>query len=237
MSWPALADHAGRSYLRYSFTKGTEQEVEFLSAALELRAGDRILDIGCGPGRHSQALNRRGMRVIGVDLALGFLRLAQEESPPGHPGPGFVQADVRALPVRPASFDVAICLCQGGFGLLGGTGEESAALGAMAGALRPGGRLALSAFSSWYAVRWLGEGERFDASTAVLHETAKVWDRSGTEEAGFSLASTCFTPRELTLMAEAAGLTVEAIWSVEPGRYGPHPPDVDRPEWLMIARA
>lgn len=228
-----LSAYTGASYLRYSFTKGTEQEVDFLIGALGLAPGTRVLDAGCGPGRHSLDLAHRGMEVVGVDLAFPFLEVARDT--PGGSRAGFVQGDVRRLPLRPGSFDAAICLCQGGFGLLGGSEDEGAALGELARALRPGGRLALTAFSSWYAVKWLAEGEAFDAGTGVLHETARVRDRTGDREAEFALEHTCFTPRELRLMAAAAGLRVEALWSVEPGRYEARAPEVDRPEWLMVA--
>ncbi|MHB1853458.1 MAG: class I SAM-dependent methyltransferase [Acidimicrobiales bacterium] len=228
-----LSAYTGASYLRYSFTKGTEQEVDFLIGALGLAPGTRVLDAGCGPGRHSLDLAHRGMEVVGVDLAFPFLEVARDTS--GGSRAGFVQGDVRRLPLRPGSFDAAICLCQGGFGLLGGSEDEGAALGELARALRPGGRLALTAFSSWYAVKWLAEGEAFDAGTGVLHETARVRDRTGDREAEFALEHTCFTPRELRLMAAAAGLRVEALWSVEPGRYEARAPEVDRPEWLMVA--
>ena len=225
-----LAAHAGDSYLRYSFTKGTEQEVDFLLDALKLEPGMRVLDVGCGPGRHARALASRGLEVAGVDLAFDFLDAARQAG-----GAHFAQGDVRDLPVRPGIFDAAVCLCQGGFGLLGGGDEEGDALVQMAAAVRPGGRLAVTAFSSWYAVKWLGEEETFDAEGAVLHETARVRGRAGGEEADFALAHTCFTPRELLLMARAAGLAVEGIWSVEPGAYARRAPEVDRPEWLMVA--
>ena len=76
-----VADHLGAAYLRYSFTKGTEQEVEFLVDALGLDEGERVLDVGCGPGRHALALARRGMNVVGVDLSEDFIALARETRP------------------------------------------------------------------------------------------------------------------------------------------------------------
>ena len=221
----ALAAHAGEAYLRYSFTMGTAQEVAFLTGALGLAAGERVLDLGCGPGRHANELRRGGAAVVGVDLSTPFLAAA---------GPGeWVRADARDLPFPPGSFDAAICLCQGGFGLLGGDGDV-AAVGELARVLRPGGRLALSAFSAYFAVRHLEEGDTFDAATGVNHEVATVRDPDG-DEAAFDLWTTCFTPRELRLVAAAAGLEVRDLWAVAPGRYAPAPPDLDHPEWLLIA--
>lgn len=73
-----IAAHLGRAYLRYSFTRGTRQEVDFIVAALGLEVGDRILDIGCGPGRHALELAERGMRVHGIDISETFVEIARE---------------------------------------------------------------------------------------------------------------------------------------------------------------
>src|SRR5215213_9297819 len=77
----ALADHLGPAYLRYSFTRGTEQEVGFLVDRLGLRPGMRVLDVGCGPGRHALELARRGLRVVGLDISARFLGLAAARAP------------------------------------------------------------------------------------------------------------------------------------------------------------
>jgi len=221
----ALAGHAGDAYLRYSFTKGTEQEVAFLMEALELRPGMRVLDVGCGPGRHAHALARRGIDVVGIDIAAAFLAAA---------GAGtWVRADARRLPFFHGSFDAALSLCQGGFGLLGGHDDEGV-LVQMAGSVKEGGRVAVSAFSAYFAVRHLEPGDTFDAGSGVNHERAEVRGPEG-QTAPFDLWTTCFTPRELRLMAGAAGMRVTGLWSVRPGAYGRCPPDLDHPEFLLTA--
>ncbi len=92
--------------------------------------------------------------------------------PPNNCAVTFEELDVRDLD-RPGEFDATICLCQGGFGLLGGN-DETAVFGRIAATLRPGGRLALSAFSAAFAIRHLESGEDYDPATGVLHELATV---------------------------------------------------------------
>ncbi|HEV7864830.1 MAG TPA: class I SAM-dependent methyltransferase [Acidimicrobiia bacterium] len=234
-----VADHLGSAYLRYSFTKGTDQEVDFLVDCLGLVPGARILDVGCGPGRHAHALGRRGFEVVGVDISERFIALARDATPPGSTVT-FERADARALPFA-SEFDAAISLCQGAFGLSAGGDEpaealdpDRAVLEGMARALRPGGRLALSAFSAYFQVRFLGEADSFDAERGVNHERTAVRNEEGVEVPA-DLWTTCFTPRELRLLAEAAGLRPEHVWSVTPGDYARRPPDIDHPEFLLAA--
>ena len=78
-----VADHLGSAYLRYSFTKGTRQEVDFVVDHLGLTPGARVLDVGCGPGRHAHELARRGIEVHGVDISETFVELARADAPSG----------------------------------------------------------------------------------------------------------------------------------------------------------
>jgi SAM-dependent methyltransferase len=230
----AVADHLGSAYLRYSFTMGTEQEVGFLSEALGLRPGQRLLDVGCGPGRHAHALARRGIEVIGVDISQRFVDLAAADAPPGAT---FVRADAQELAFD-AEFDAAISLCQGAFGLAGGPAApldaDADVLRSIARALRPGGLTAVSAFSAYFQVRWLEDGDTFDAGSGVNHERTDVRDDAGVATP-VDLWTTCFTPRELRLLAASAGLDVRAVWSVAPGAYAEAPPTIDTPEFMMVA--
>jgi SAM-dependent methyltransferase len=215
-----------------SFTTGTVQEVDFLVDALGLRPGARVLDAGCGPGRHALELGRRGMHVVGVDASPDFLALARGAA--GHLPVEFVEADIRTLGYE-GEFDAVICLCQGGFGLLGGGDGELDTFGRLAAALRPGGRLALTAFSSYFVVRHLEPGETFDAGLGVNHETTVIRGPEG-DERSFDLWTTCFTPRELRLIAAQAGLKVDGVYGVHPGKYARTPPSIDAPEHLLLAR-
>jgi SAM-dependent methyltransferase len=225
-----IADHLGSAYLRYSFTKGTSQEVDFVLETLGVEAGDRVLDIGCGPGRHAHDLARRGMLVHGIDISQRFIDLAGESAPEGAT---FERMDARSMPFS-AEFDAAICLCQGAFGLMTVEGENEAVLAGIASALRPGGMLALSAFSSYFAVKY-HDSATFDAASGVSHERTEVRDEQGVATE-VDLWTTCFTPRELRLMCERVGLDVVDIWSVEPGAYSRTPPSTETPEFLVIAR-
>jgi SAM-dependent methyltransferase len=236
-----LADHLGSAYLRYAFTKGTEQEVEFLVDALGLEPGMRVLDVGCGPGRHAWSLAARGIVVHGVDISERFVELARAGAPPGAT---FERLDARHLPFD-ADFDAAISLCQGAFGLADG-GEPSpatapldpdtAVLDGLGRALRRGGRAAVSAFSAYFQVRHTeAMGSRFDAQRGLNHERTVIKDEQG-RDAQVDLWTTCFTPRELRLLAARSGLEPEHVWSVTPGGYRRDEPSIDSEEFLLIAR-
>ena len=112
---------------------------------------------------------------------------------------------------------------------------DGAVLDGIARAVRPGGPVALSAFSAYFQVRWLDpERGSFDAERGVNHERTEIRDESGAV-AEVDLWTTCFTPRELRLLAGRSGLVVDELWSVRPGEYGPNRPDIDHEEFLLVA--
>lgn len=239
-----LADHLGEAYLRYSFTRGTEAEVDGIVDLAGLEPGARVLDVGCGPGRHVLELARRGHRATGVDISERFVDLAAKAAAAEHlDGVTVEVGDARTLSFE-AEFDLVISLCQGGFGLTGGPGARAESgqaeldepvLAGMARAVRPGGLVIVSAFSAYFQVRYLEEHDRFDAALGVNEEPTTVRNLAG-ETRDVALWTTCYTPRELRLLARAVGLVPEAVHGVTPGRYRPAPPTTETHEFLLVAR-
>ena len=139
-------------------------------------------------------------------------------------------------------FDAVISLCQGAFGLAGETNRpvpmadpDGEILKRMSQALVVGGKVALSAFSAYFQVHFLEENkDTFFADHGVNHEKTTIRNASG-EELTQDLWTSCFTPRELRLLAKDANLSVQSIWSVTPGKYKKTPPTYTQAEFLMIA--
>ena len=111
-------------------------------------------------------------------------------------------------------------------------GDDASVVAGMAAALRPSGRLALSAFNAYFAVKY-HDGAAFDADAGVSHERTEIRSESG-ESKTVDLWTGCYTPRELRLLLANHGVIVDSISSVEPGQYGSDPATIESPEFLVI---
>ena len=230
----SVARYLGDSYLKYSFTKGTKQEIDFLVEALPLVGGDRVIDIGCGPGRHCNELAIRGYKAFGIDISATFI---EQASASAVEGASFRRLDARLLQDEielHGKFDVAICLCQGAFGVMLDDSDDLDVLRGAAAVLRPGGLLALSAFNSYFSIRHHTDAQ-FDVDRGVSHERTVLRNPAG-EEMETDLWTGCYTPRELRMACSIVGLEVVRIYGVEPGKYGLIEPSVNLPEYLLVAR-
>jgi SAM-dependent methyltransferase len=222
-----IGDWQGADYERNAFTRGTAAETAFLLQRLALAPGELLVDVGCGTGRHARAMRAQGIRAVGVDLSHGLLHAAAAHAPGG-----WIQADARRLPLPGACATAVMSVCQGGFGITPGGDEEVFA--EMVRILRPGGRLALTAFSLAFATRWLVPGDAFDVERGLLYTAADVRGADGASRR-FDLWTQCYSGGHLRLLAQRAGLAVEGIYGVEPGDYGRRPPTLRHPELLLIA--
>jgi SAM-dependent methyltransferase len=153
------------NYLRtlpFMTAQQTLREVDFIQASLNPVPGSRLLDVGCGYGRHAIELVQRGLAVTGLDLSLPLLLRAAEESQRRSLAVDFVHGDMRKMAFE-RQFDGAYCMLT----TFGYFDEESNldVAEAMGRALKPGGRLLLDVVNRDYIVGdlpariwWEGDG-------------------------------------------------------------------------------
>ncbi|HEC44501.1 MAG TPA: class I SAM-dependent methyltransferase [Bacteroides sp.] len=154
--WQEFFDSHAPEYMKNVFTGNTDFEIEFIIRELGLAPGDRILDVGCGTGRHSIPLALYGISVTGLDLSEGMLAQAREYAQKEKASLELVQGDATRFSF-PEPFDHAICLCEGAMGLLGSDddagGRDLLILQNISNSLRPKGKLLMTVLNGLKKIR------------------------------------------------------------------------------------
>jgi len=117
------------------------EEVEHALALVQLRPGAAVLDLGCGVGRHSLELARKGYRVTGVDRTAMYLAKAKAAAAGQALNVEWVHADMRDF-VRKGAFDAAINLLTS-FGYFTDLADDRRVLDNVFAGLKPGGHLVI----------------------------------------------------------------------------------------------
>jgi SAM-dependent methyltransferase len=227
----------GKDYLDvygHQFTDDrAAKEVAFVRQALALKAGDAVLDLCCGQGRHSVLLAREGMKVTGQDLSEEYLSIARKAAQTEGVALETVHSDMRVVPFS-AQFDAVINMFSA-FGYLESEAEDAKVLAAVANALKPGGRLLMDLINrEWVTSNYIANDWHSGADGTLFLEhrevdlvesrnhvtfTAIAPDGSRREIVGHHFR--LYTLTELVRMLAAAGLTfVEAYGGFEGEPYG-----------------
>jgi 2-polyprenyl-3-methyl-5-hydroxy-6-metoxy-1,4-benzoquinol methylase len=115
--YESLFENYGQKYDNESFAQGTWGECDFIESEINYKKEIKIIDIGCGTGRHSIELKKRGYSITGIDLSESMLERAREKSKQLGLQIDFLRHDARNLPFD-KQFDLAIMMCEGGFPLM-----------------------------------------------------------------------------------------------------------------------
>jgi 2-polyprenyl-3-methyl-5-hydroxy-6-metoxy-1,4-benzoquinol methylase len=137
--YESLFENYGLKYDNEVFTQGTLGECDFIESEIVSNKNLKILDIGCGTGRHSIELTKRGYLITGIDLSYSQLQRASEKAAEQKLQIDFQKQDARLLPFR-NEFDLAIMLCEGSFPLMETDEMNFQILQSAAKALKPGGK-------------------------------------------------------------------------------------------------
>ena len=237
--WADFFDDHAPKYDENCFTKNTIREVDFVEEELALPPGAAILDVGCGTGRHSIELARRGYAVTGLDVSRGMLEQARKRAEAARVEVTWLEADATACSLT-RKYDAAICLCEGAFGLLGSRDDAIrqplAILRNIAEALHPRARCLFTLLNGFALIRRQSpaavEKGNFDPSSL-----AEVSERAPPGVRGANpLRERAFVPTELVLLFALAGLEVLGIWGGTAGNWGKRPIDLDEIEIMVLAR-
>lgn len=196
----------------------TEAEVAALHRLLGLPDGARVLDLGCGQGRHAVPLSA-SYRVVGLDLSEHLLGVAQQRGT----GPGWVRGDMRALPLASGSFDGVLNVFNS-FGYLAAEAEDQRVLTEVARVLHHGGVLVQEYGNREALMRgWeptsahrqdsgllVVEERRWDLARSRHHVTYTVVPPAGPPRR-HQHTLRVYTLTELLTMHERAGLTPVSV--------------------------
>jgi SAM-dependent methyltransferase len=237
--WQKFFDAHATVYMKNEFTRNTVKEADFVIEELGLASGSRILDLGCGTGRHSVELARRGYRMTGVDQSAGMLAEARKAAQKAGVEVELVQDDAAHFR-RDAAFDAAICLCEGAFGLLESSGEATkqplAILKNIAASLKPCGRTIFTVLNGFRMARAQTQADvesgNFDPLTfCTLSEVPPAEGKPA-----LKVRERAFIPTELSLMFELAGLKPLHIWGGTAGAWGRCKINLDEYEIMIVAK-
>jgi len=115
--YESLFENYGKKYDNENFTQGTIGECDFIEKEIDFNKLLKIMDIGCGTGRHSIELAKRGYKVTGIDLSESQLARAKEKAKAQNLQIDFQKHDARKLLFK-NKYDLAIMLCEGAFPLM-----------------------------------------------------------------------------------------------------------------------
>lgn len=239
--WEEFFDGHAPVYMDNSFTKNTLEEVDFVLEELGLPPGSRILDVGCGTGRHAVELARRGYQVTGVDISAGMLAEAEKAAREADVEVEWIRADATQF-TSDKLFDAAICLCEGAFSLLGGEDDpiehDLAILRHIHAALKPGARFILTTLNGCRLIRQATqedvESGRFDPLTMVEAYTVE-WDTPQGKKSR-QVRERSYVPAELAVLLRQAGFEVEHIWGGTAGNWDRREVLLDEMEIMVVGR-
>ena len=239
--WEEFFDGHAPVYMENVFTKNTLAEVDFIIEELKLRQGCRILDMGCGTGRHSVELAKRGYSVTGVDISSGMLAEAKEAAGKAGVEVEWIHTDATQFKSG-RLYDTAICLCEGAFGLFGKKDDPLeqglSILRNINRALKPDSKLMMTVLNGLALVRKYKQEDVekgvFDPIT--LGEVCPMEYDTPEGKKSITLRERGFTPTELRFMLGQTGFEVNHIWGGTAGNWGRRKIDLDEIEIMVIAK-
>lgn len=230
--YESLFENYAHKYDKERFVQGTAGECDFIEKEIAGDKSSKIIDIGCGTGRHSIELAKRGYRVTGIDLSESQLKRAKEKAGEQGLRVVFERHDARDLPFN-GEFDLAIMLCEGGFPLMETDEMNFEILRNATEALKENGKLIFTTlnglFPLYHSVEEFcaGTGEKggatyrsntFDLMVFRDHNVTVIEDDSGNKKE-LRCNERYYVPSEITWLLKTLGYREIGIFGAKLGAF------------------
>jgi ubiquinone/menaquinone biosynthesis C-methylase UbiE len=227
-----LFENYARKYDQECFVQGTAGECDFVEQEVLHDKAIKILDIGCGTGRHAIELAKRGYQVTGVDLSGNQIKRAREKAQAAGVIIDFQMQDARNLPFD-GEFNLAIMLCEGGFSLMETDEMNFEILRSATKALKSRGKLIFTALNGLFplfhsvsdfykSAQKEGQSQckecSFDLMTFRDHNTVVFEDDSGNKRE-LKCNERYYVPSEITWLLKTLGFKKIDIFGAKLGAY------------------
>jgi 2-polyprenyl-3-methyl-5-hydroxy-6-metoxy-1,4-benzoquinol methylase len=228
-----LFENFSLQYDKEIFTRGTSGECDFIEREIGYDKQSKILDIGCGTGRHSIELAERGyLNTIGIDLSESQLVRAMEKAKAKNLKIDFRRHDARELPFQ-NEFDLVIMICEGAFPLMETDEMNYRILQNASKALNDKGIFIFTTlnglFPLFHSVKDFLESNKeessaacennsFDLMTFRDHNITVVEDDSGNKKE-LHCNERYYVPSEITWLLKSLGLKTIDIYGAKLGAF------------------
>ncbi|MBN1824502.1 MAG: class I SAM-dependent methyltransferase [Endomicrobiales bacterium] len=225
-----LFENYAEKYESEPFTKGTAGEADFIEKEIGFDKNLKILDIGCGTGRHSIELAKRGYNVTGVDLSDAQIKKASENAKAAGVQASFAKADARSLQFKD-EFGLVIMICEGAFSLMETDEMNFQILKNAHSALKDGGKFIFTAlnglFPLFHSVKdFINSHAESDLSKNNTFDLMSFRDHSEcdfTDDDGKAMKLKCneryYVPSEITWLLKSLGFKDINILGCETGNW------------------
>ena len=230
--YETLFENYGEKYDNECFAQGTLGECDFIEKEINFDKSLKIIDIGCGTGRHSIELSKRGYLMTGIDLSESLLGKAREKAEQNGLQIEFSQHDARNLPFE-KEFDVAIMMCEGGFPLMETDEMNYEILRNVSKSLKDNAKFIFTTLNGLFPVfnsieefcasntddgNATYHNNNFDVMTFRDYNITKVVDDNG-EEKELECNERYYIPSEITWLLKTLGFTKIEIFGAKLGAF------------------
>lgn len=207
-----------------------KQQVEFLEKALELKGDEKILDLGCGMGRHSIAFAIKGYTVTGVDASEYLIKQAKHKLAENPTLPvTFIHADIKESPPI-GTFDLIISMFTS-FGYFDEDKDNQEILSIVRKHLNPGGQFFLDYLHPFHVKKTLKPYEKKTVEGESVEIKIKIENDMAIKnitfpERRYQERVKLYARNQIQRMLQAVGFVTVDVWNDYQGN--PWRPDGER---------